>query len=58
MPLISEEYDPAEYDDYDITGIPEEAVMDYTTQVMNDYDEPTAQALCVGIRDLCKEFFE
>lgn len=58
MPLISEEYDPAEYDEYDITGIPEEAVLDYTTQVMNDYDEPTAQALCAGIRDLCKYLSE
>ena len=58
MPLICDEYDPAQHDKYDITCIPEETVLHYAMQVINDYDEQTTQALCFGVRELCSKYSE
>lgn len=51
MPFISNEYNPEIYDEYDISGMNEEELIDGCKQAITDkeFDEATIEVLCWGI---------
>ena len=51
MPHITSDYDPEEYDDYDIAGMNKEELMDGCVEMIRsgEYDEVTNELLCWGI---------
>lgn len=51
MPHISKDYVPEEYDDYDITGMSKEELLDVCNQIVwgKEFDVPTLEVLCWGI---------
>ena len=57
MPHISSDYDPEEYDDYDISGMCKEELLDVCNQIVWDkeFDVPTLEVLCWGILKATEE---
>ena len=51
MPYITSEYDPEIYDEYDITGMDKEELLDCCKQIIQEgtFDEATLEVLCWGI---------
>ena len=51
MPYITSDYDPEEYDDYDIAGMSEEELLSACDMIVRDkeFDEVTNEVLCWGI---------
>ena len=57
MPHITSEYDPELYDDYDISGMDDEELLDACQQILRDkeFDEVTTEVLCWGILKATEE---
>lgn len=54
MPLLTDEYDPDIYDEYDIDGLSVDEMYHYTLSIIADeeFDEETNKVLCRGIKIL------
>lgn len=57
MPHITSAYDPEEYDDYDITGMNKDELMNVCNQIVwgKEFNVPTLEVLCWGILKVTEE---
>ena len=58
MPFITSEYDPEEYDKYDITGMDKKELLDGCKQIIQEeiFDEATTEVLCWGLLKALERF--
>lgn len=57
MPHLNSDYIPEAHDDYDIAGLNDAELRKYCEEILDakEFDEPTNEALCWGIAEVCKK---